>query len=124
MQPVEVKPTQVVDTGPVIGGCETYRPLVEKYNWDVRIAMAVMEQESTQNGISCNPNAANLNDVHRDVNGNVVCVGSFGLFQIACFDGQVYDPEKNLAIAWRKYEERGWQPWGAYTSGEYRKYLK
>lgn len=74
--------------------------------------MAVMMAEST-----CNPSAANRTDRH---NG---CMGSFGLFQIACYDGEVFDPEQNVAIAWKKYQARGWQPWGAYTSGAYKKYL-
>lgn len=118
MQPkVDIVPTEqtVPKPKPSVypASCETYRPLIEQYSWDVRIAMAVMEAES-----GCNPNSANLNDKH---NG---CMGSFGLFQIACYDGQVYDPAKNIAIAWEKYKKRGWQPWGAYTSGAYKKYLR
>jgi hypothetical protein len=87
-------------------------PLLRQYDWDVRIAMAIMRAES-----SCNPQAANWKDKH---NG---CIGSFGLFQIACYDGQVYDPAENVAIAWRKYQKSGWQPWGSYTDGRYLKYL-
>lgn len=104
--------------------CEAYRPIIEQYSWDVRVAMAVMQAESTQNKIPCNPNAANRNDVHRDANGKVICVGSFGLMQISCHSGEVYDPAKNIAIAWEKYKKRGWQPWGAYTSGAYKQYLR
>lgn len=113
--------TPSVVSKPTGGSCEAYRPLVAQYNWDVHTAMAVMEAESTQFGIHCNPNAANWNDQHY-VNGVLYCVGSFGLFQIACFDGQVYDPAKNIAIAYRKWQARGWQPWGAYTSGAYLRY--
>lgn len=86
--------------------------------------MAVMEAESTSKGISCNPNAANRNDVHKDALGNVICIGSFGLFQISCHSGEVYDPAKNVSIAWEKYKARGWQPWGAYTNSSYVKYLR
>jgi hypothetical protein len=74
--------------------------------------MAVMQAES-----GCNPQAANWQDQHS------TCTGSFGLFQIACFDGQVYDPIQNIAIAWQKYQSRGWQPWGAYTSGKYLRFM-
>lgn len=94
------------------GNCELYRPLVSQYSWNVSVAMAVMQAES-----GCNPNAANLTDSH------ATCKGSFGLFQIACFDGQVYDPAQNIAVAWRKYQARNWQPWGAFTNGSYLKYL-
>lgn len=81
-------------------GCEIYRPLVAQYGWNVESAMAVMKAES-----GCNPMAANLTDSH------ATCKGSFGLFQIACFDGQVFDPVQNVAIAWRKYVASGWRPW-------------
>lgn len=69
------------------------------------------------------PNAANRTDVHRDINGAVICRGSFGLMQISCHHGELFDPERNMAEAYRKYSQRGWQPWGAYTSGAYKKYL-
>lgn len=94
------------------GNCEAYRGLVSQYGWDVNTAMAIMRAES-----SCNPNAANTSDNHG------VCMGSFGLFQISCHSGAVYDPAANVAIAWQKYQARGWQPWGVYTSGAYLKYL-
>lgn len=92
--------------------CESYRSLVSQYAWNTDIAMAIMRAES-----GCNPMAANLTDSHS------TCKGSFGLFQIACFDGQVYDPAQNVAIAYRKYKASGWKPWGVYTSGAYLKYL-
>lgn len=85
--------------------------------------MAVMEQESTYQGVSCNPNAYNP-EWHYDINGKPYCQGSFGLMQISCHSGQLYNPEQNIAAAWEKYKARGWQPWGAYTSGKYLKYLR
>lgn len=84
--------------------CEAYRPIVAKYGWNVDVAMNVMRVES-----GCNPNAANLNDNHG------VCIGSFGLFQISCHGGQIYNPEQNIAAAWSKYQARGWQPWSFTT---------
>ena len=84
--------------------CEAYRPIISKYGWNVEVAMNVMRVES-----GCNPNAANLNDNHG------VCIGSFGLFQISCHGGQIYNPEQNIAAAWAKYQARGWQPWGSTT---------
>lgn len=106
-----------------VGGCENYRSIVSQYDWDVRVAMAVMQQESTnpQTGVSCDPNIANWSDDHSSWAG---CMGSFGLFQINCSHGQVYDPAKNVAIAYSMYKARGWQPWTSYTSGEYAKYLR
>jgi hypothetical protein len=119
VKPVEVPiaPTPVPE--PVIEkpivyavGCELYRSLISQYSWNVNVAMAIMQAES-----GCNPNAANWTDSHS------TCKGSFGLFQIACFSGQVYDPAQNISIAYQKYQARGWQPWGAYTNGSYLKYL-
>jgi hypothetical protein len=94
-------------------GCDIYRPLVEQYAWDIRIAMAVMQAES-----GCNPNASNWRDQHRQ------CTGSFGLFQLACFwTDNPYDPATNVAKAFEIYSRSGWQPWGAYTNGSYLRYL-
>ncbi len=92
---------------PLPGNCETYRPLVAKYGWNVEVAMNVMRAES-----GCNPNAINKTDNHK------VCRGSYGLFQISCHSGVVYDPEENVKIAWAKYQARGWKPWGVCNSGK------
>lgn len=97
-------------------GCDQYRHIVEQYSWPTNVAMAVMQAES-----SCNPNAALWSDNHMSWAG---CMGSFGLFQINCSHGQLYDPEKNIAQAYRMYQASGWQPWSAYTTGAYLKYLQ
>lgn len=106
-------PARTTTVANVSQSCEQWRPLVEKYNWDVELAMAIMQAES-----GCNPNAANNADNHG------VCMGSFGLFQISCHGGQIYDPAKNVAAAWGKYQNNGWLPWGAYTNGAYTRYLQ
>lgn len=100
-RPVE-QPKPVVQAYPT--NCEAYRPIISKYGWNVDVAMNVMRVES-----GCNPNAANLNDNHG------VCIGSYGLFQISCHGGQIYNPEQNIAAAWSKYQARGWQPWSFTT---------
>lgn len=97
VQPTRSRPVQRVGSS---GNCEQYRPLVAQYSWNVETALAVMRAES-----GCNSMAANWTDRH------ATCKGSFGLFQIACMDGQVFDPAQNVAIAYRKYQSRGWQPW-------------
>lgn len=92
------------------GDCEAYRHLLERYEWNVDTAMQVMRVES-----GCNPDASNMNDVHKDSRGNVICVGSFGLMQISCHGGRIFDPVKNIEAAYAKWKARGWQPWGATT---------
>jgi hypothetical protein len=94
-------------------GCSNYRYLVEQYDWDVRVAMAVMQAES-----GCNPEASNWNDRHS------TCIGSFGLFQLGCFwTSNPYDPATNVAKAYEIYTGSGWRPWGAYNNGSYQRYL-
>jgi hypothetical protein len=92
------------------GGCE----LVRNYtNWNVDVAYAVCMAES-----GGNTNAANYNDNHGS------CIGSFGLMQLACFwIPNPTDPNANIAKANEIWSRSGWQPWGAYTSGKYLKYL-
>lgn len=92
------------------GGCE----LVYNYsNWDTNVAHAVCMAES-----GGNTNAANYNDNHGK------CIGSFGLMQLACFwIPNPTDPYANIAKANEIWSRSGWQPWGAYTSGKYLKYL-
>lgn len=89
--------------------------LVNNYTWDVKVAYAVCMAES-----GGNPRASNLNDQH---NG---CRGSFGLMQIACIHTgrqPEYDPERNMQKAWEIYQRSDWTPWGAFTSGAYKKFM-
>lgn len=67
-----------------------------------------------------NSNASNLNDRH---NG---CIGSYSLMQVACIHTGLaaeYDPYKNMEVAYSIYKRQGWQPWGAYTSGAYLRFM-
>lgn len=95
--------------------------LVYKYsNWDQNVAYAVCMAES-----SGDPNNENLADIHRNADGSVRCIGSFGLMQLACFwIANPKDPIANMAKANEIYSRSGWKPWGAYTSGKYLKYLR
>lgn len=79
--------------------------LVNNYNWPIATAYRVCIQESSNN-----PNNANWNDYHAWAN----CRGSFGLMQINCSHGQVYDGAKNMAIAYQMWSAAGgsfWQDW-------------
>ena len=55
------------------------------------------------------------------------CNGSYGVFQIACVHHRasedLFDPAVNIKKARKIYLKEGWKPWGAYTSGGYKKYL-
>lgn len=109
----DTKPSSAVTS---TGGCE----LVYNYtNWNQKIAYAVCMAES-----SGDPSNENLTDVHRNADGSIRCIGSFGLMQLACFwIPNPKDPIANMAKANEIYSRSGWSPWGAYTSGKYLKYL-
>lgn len=88
-------------------------------------AVAVGKSES---GASLKIDAYNP-EWHYDKNGNPICQGSFGVMQIACVHHikdptALFDVEFNLAKAKQIHEERGWLPWGGYTSGGYKKYME
>ena len=83
--------------------------------WSGDIAFAVCMGES--NG---RPRVINSRDRHGS------CRGSYGLFQIACIHADpddMLDPQQNISQAYELYQSQGWQPWGAYTNGSYRRHL-
>lgn len=95
-------PTARVAVASGTGDCS----LVNNYNWDRTVAFNVCMAES-----GGNPNNANWSDPHPEMG----CNGSFGLFQINCGHGQVFDGPANVAIAYQMYQASGWKPWGATT---------
>lgn len=52
-----------------------------------------------------------------------------GLFQIndrahpSVSDADAYDPKLNALYAWVLHRSNGWQPWAAYNSGAYKKFV-
>jgi hypothetical protein len=93
-------------------GCENYRTIVEKYNWNTSVALAVMKAES-----GCRPYAIGDNRV---IGG--IYAPSCGLFQIRTLAGrpsctQLHEPETNVAWAYRLYTSNGWQPWSVCNHG-------
>jgi len=90
------------------GVCDDYRGTVSKYfGSHTEQALAIMHAEST-----CNPLAKNLSDNHGG------CIGSFGLFQLACFwTDDPFDPEVNIAKAYEIYTRSGWSPWSVCKNG-------
>ena len=84
-------------------------------DWPADVAFAICMGES-----GGKPTAVNRRDKHEG------CNGSYGLFQIACFwanPNDMLDPHQNVKKAHWLYKRSGWQPWGAYTNGSYRRYL-
>lgn len=98
-------------------GCGAYLQLIQSYNWDVRVATAIMQAES-----GCNPTAYNEN-----TNGSV----DRGLFQVNSVHGDkvqynfaaLFNPSTNISIAYRIYQSSGWSAWSAYNNGRYAQFL-
>lgn len=89
--------------------------LVYNYlNWNQDLAYAVCMAESGGNPNAYNPEYHYWGD----------CNGSRGLFQVGCAHGwgSSFNPETNVKYANQLWAQRGWQPWGAYTSGAYLKF--
>lgn len=96
------KPKPQVTTYPV--SCAAYEPIVARYNWNVRMAMAIMQAES-----GCNPYAVSPASLNYDG------CSDFGLLQLHC--ERVFNPSQNIAIAYQKYQNQGWNAWSTYNNG-------
>jgi len=111
--------------------CELVRQEIAKYpGWDVNIMSAIAQAENT----SCDPTRHNLTagETHRDRNGNVICVGSYGVLQVGCLHyssaDNVDDLATNIRLAHKAWESRekwgvGYEAWTKYKNGEYLKFL-
>lgn len=112
-EPVAVAQSPSAGSNGHIVSCENFRPVLAKYGWNVNVALKVIDAES-YGGVDgmCNTMAKNP-EYHRSGG----CYGSFGLFQISCHGGEIYDVEANVAAAWAKYQARGWSPWGVCNRG-------
>jgi soluble lytic murein transglycosylase-like protein len=125
-----VKPTQSVEAATVqsLTGCERFRPIISQYDWDVRIAMAIMQAESTTNkhGVSvpCDPTADNtgLNTDGTNDKG-LMQVNSIHVTSGLIGDEERFNPEANIKAAYAIYRGGGWQRWSSFNNGLYQKYL-
>ncbi len=93
---------QVVPTG----SCS----IAYDYDWPADIAYQICMKES-----GGNPGAANWGDNHMAWAG---CNGSFGLMQINCSHGQLFDGAENMRVAYGMY--KGWgNSFRAWTTCRY-----
>lgn len=119
-EPREVRIRPVVDWD-TPGRIE--KEIRELFSHDPQTAVAVAKAESLFKKDAYNP------EWHYDKHGNRICQGSYGVFQIACVH-EIENPEKlydvayNLKRAQEIHTASGWRPWGAYTDGNYRKYME
>ena len=67
----------------VKSSCAEYKPLIAKYNWDIGTSLSIINAER-----GCWPVGHNWTDTHRNyLTGQVICYGSWGLFNIGCVHG-------------------------------------
>lgn len=92
--------------------------------------MSAIAQAENQ---ECNPTNHNLTatETHRDRNGNVICVGSYGVLQVGCLHYAAGDNKDDLSTnirlahkAWTARETWGigYEAWTQYKNGEYMKF--
>jgi hypothetical protein len=104
---------------------------VSKYtDWDAHIIQAIARAE---NG-TCDPTRHNetASETHRDANGDVVCVGSYGALQVGCIHYLPTEDRSDLAtnirVAHRAWTSReawgvGYEAWTMYLNGRYKENL-
>lgn len=98
-------------------GCNQYHSLISKYDWDINIAMAIMEAES-----HCDRNADNtgLNEDGTNDKG-LMQINSIHADLITDLDRFV--PVKNIQAGYEIYRGGGWGAWSTYNNGSYLDYL-
>lgn len=90
-------------------GCNTYRSIFTQYSWDVDIALAICQAESSGNPYAYSSTQdAGLMQIHD----GLILYGS-----------QIYNPSFNISKAYQKYQSQGWHAWTTYNRGYYLKYL-
>jgi hypothetical protein len=95
VQAPQEQPAPAVAAPTPTGDCS----LAFNYDWPQQVAYAVCMAES-----GGNPNSANWNDNHMSWAG---CMGSFGLMQINCSHGQLFDGQANMDVAYSMYKSWG-----------------
>ena len=104
----------------MLQGCDRYKKLVDRYDWDKRVAMAVMRAES-----GCRANAVGDNYPIRGL--HAVSCGLFQVRTVAKWRGtckQLQKPSFNVKIAHKVYKGQGWKAWSVINNGKYLRYLK
>jgi len=86
---------------------------------------AIAEAENT----TCNPTNHNMttSETHKNIRGEVACVGSYGVLQVGCVHYSPADDPNDLAtnvrIAHVVWLEQGYTAWTQYSNGKYKEHL-
>lgn len=110
----------MVDTAPALaGGCEQYRPLLSKYNWNVEVMLRVMDAESGCTSAAVGDRSISFWSVERNRLEGVSC----GLVQVRVLAGRpdcetLKDPATNIDWAYKIYTGQGYNAWSVCTNGK------
>ena len=102
--------------------CSEIQKEIGSYDWDTKVATAVMKAES-----GCNANAHGDEDLTFSENGREYGY-SVGAFQVRVLPGREdcdsYDVKTNVKCAYDLYKRAGsFSDWTMYKNGAYKKYL-
>jgi len=119
---IEVVQTPAIEPipEPVVypAGCANYVSVIEQYDWDVSIAVAVARAES-----GCRPDATNSSNYNGSVDRGFFQVNSIHADMVGGELDKLYIPTTNIKVAYSIYTSSGWRAWSAYNNGSYLKYL-
>ncbi len=107
-----------------VNNCEKIISEIKKYDWDVKVATAIMKAES-----KCNVNAKGDEDITFEENGRTYGY-SVGAFQVRILPGRencdTFDLETNVECAYSIYVDKGrdFTDWSMFLNGKYLDYLE
>ncbi len=104
--------------------CDAIVEEIEKYDWDAKLATAIMKAES-----KCDVNSKGDTDLVFQENGREYGY-SVGAFQVRIIPGRedcdTYELKKNVQCAYNIYikAEREFTDWSMFNNGKYKEYLE
>lgn len=111
----------IVPPLPVFNDCGAVETEIARYDWDTKIATAIMKAESSCNAESKGDTDLTYHEDGRDYGYSV------GVFQVRILPGREgcdsFNVGINVKCAYDVYKESGWEAWSMYTNGSYRRYL-
>lgn len=103
-----------------IAPCEQVKREIQKYEWDSTLIMAIAKAENR----TCDPGNHNLSMSEN----HGVCVGSYGVLQVGCLhykEGENYDDlSTNVKVAYRVWQQQGYNAWTQYRNGAYQQFIR
>lgn len=99
----------LLEKGRLFGDCEQYRHIVERYEWNADIVLAIMEAES-----GCDTSVVNDNPATGDYSVGLMQINIYGAnAKYRPSEQALKDPATNIAYAYSLWKSSGFQSqWG------------